>query len=50
MKAGHAAAAETLIENFKYMDIIPLHPGAIKYYKEKGLTIPAHLIPPEYAE
>jgi TRAP transporter TAXI family solute receptor len=50
MKAGHAAAAETLIENFKHMDIIPLHPGAIRYYKEKGLTIPAHLIPPEYAD
>ncbi len=50
MRAAHAAAKETLIENFKYLDIIPLHPGAIRYYKEKGLTIPAHLIPPEYAE
>jgi len=26
---------------------IPLHPGAVKYWKEKGLTIPAELIPPE---
>ena len=25
----------------------PLHPGAYKFYKEKGLTIPAELIPPE---
>lgn len=23
---------------------VPLHPGAAKYYKEQGLTIPAHLI------
>jgi TRAP-type uncharacterized transport system substrate-binding protein len=26
---------------------IPLHPGALKYWKEKGMTIPAELIPPE---
>jgi len=25
----------------------PLHPGALKYYKEKGLDIPERLIPPE---
>lgn len=25
----------------------PLHPGAIRYYREKGLTIPANLLPPE---
>lgn len=50
MKAAHPSAKETLIDNFEHMDIIPLHPGAIKYYKEKGLTIPAHLIPPEYTE
>jgi TRAP transporter TAXI family solute receptor len=26
---------------------IPLHPGAVKYWKEKGMDIPAELIPPE---
>lgn len=26
---------------------IPLHVGAIKYYEEVGLKIPAHLVPPE---
>ena len=26
---------------------IPLHPGAIKYYREKGLKIPDRLIPPK---
>ena len=23
---------------------VPLHPGAVKYYKEKGLDVPAELI------
>lgn len=27
--------------------LTPLHPGAVKYYREKGLKIPARLIPPE---
>ena len=26
---------------------VPLHPGAMKYYKEVGLTIPAELVPPQ---
>lgn len=26
---------------------IPLHPGALKYWKEKGMAIPTELIPPE---
>ena len=26
---------------------IPLHPGAVKYWKEQGKDIPAELIPPE---
>jgi uncharacterized protein len=47
MVAGHVSAKETLDENFIYMDIIPMHPGAIRYFEEKGFTIPAHLIPPE---
>jgi TRAP transporter TAXI family solute receptor len=50
MLNGHASASETLAENFEYMDIIPLHPGAIKYFKEKGYDIPERLIPPEYTE
>ena len=25
----------------------PMHPGAIKYFRDKGLTIPDNLIPPE---
>ena len=26
---------------------IPLHAGAVKYWKEQGLAIPPDLIPPE---
>jgi hypothetical protein len=26
---------------------IPLHPGAVKYWKEQGMDVPAELIPPE---
>lgn len=26
---------------------VPLHPGAYRYYKEKGMKIPEYLIPPE---
>lgn len=27
--------------------LVPLHSGAVKFYKKMGVTIPAHLIPPE---
>jgi hypothetical protein len=27
--------------------VSPLHPGAIRYYREIGLTVPDKLIPPE---
>ncbi|MCS7149472.1 MAG: TAXI family TRAP transporter solute-binding subunit [Caldimicrobium sp.] len=30
----------------KYIKV-PLHPGAVKFYREKGYSIPDHLIPPE---
>ena len=26
---------------------VPLHPGAIRYFEEKGYEIPEKLIPPE---
>ncbi|MBD1382834.1 TAXI family TRAP transporter solute-binding subunit [Metabacillus arenae] len=40
------SAKETLVENVKY-STIPYHPGAVKYYKEVGVEIPDHLMPPE---
>ena len=43
--------------SFSYVDrdsvltaTIPLHPGAIRYFKEQGYTIPDHLIPEEYVK
>ena len=43
MVKGHAAAKETLIENWTKNTFLPFHPGAVKYYKEKGITIPKNL-------
>ncbi|MAC77783.1 MAG: C4-dicarboxylate ABC transporter [Rhodobacteraceae bacterium] len=37
MKAAHAAAGAIDIKNAVKNSPIPLHPGAIKYYKEQGL-------------
>ncbi|MCO4785416.1 TAXI family TRAP transporter solute-binding subunit [Marinomonas atlantica] len=39
-KATKAMAIEKAIAGMP----VPLHPGAVRYYKEAGLTIPAHLI------
>jgi TRAP transporter TAXI family solute receptor len=44
MVKGHASAAETVIKNWDRNTFLPFHPGAVKYYKEKGITIPANLI------
>ncbi|WP_034425417.1 TAXI family TRAP transporter solute-binding subunit [Thermanaerosceptrum fracticalcis] len=45
--AAHPSAKDTLAENIKYIKV-PLHLGAIKYYKERGITIPNEAYPPEY--
>jgi hypothetical protein len=37
-------AAQMLPENIRF-STVPLHPGALKYYREIGIEIPAHLIP-----
>lgn len=47
---GHAAAKETLTENWNRNGFLPFHPGAIRYFKEKGINIPKNLIPPEYKD
>ena len=41
----HPSAAYTTAENAVKYSPIPLHPGTIKYLKEKGIAVPAHLMP-----
>lgn len=41
----HPSAAYTTPENAVKYAPIPLHPGTIKYLKEKGIEVPAKLIP-----
>jgi len=42
---GHAAGKETLVENWSRNTFLPFHPGAVRYFKEKGINIPKHLLP-----
>ena len=43
MKA-HPVAKETIPENIDRNILLPLHPGALRYYREKGITIPAPVL------
>jgi len=45
MRKIHPSAAYTTPENAVKYSPIPLHPGTIKYLKEKGIAVPARLIP-----
>lgn len=38
--AGHQAAKDATLENSMSGMIIPVHPGAAKYFKEKGIQVP----------
>jgi len=42
--AAHKSAVEVKPENILFSPI-PLHPGAVKYYRERGIKIPQKLIP-----
>lgn len=42
----HSAAKDTLAKNILKDTVIPLHPGAVRYYREIGITIPAAILPP----
>lgn len=43
----HSSAAEATPEAILKNTDLPLHPGAIKYYEEIGLELPASVYPPE---
>ena len=43
MKQGHAAAVETIPANAAKNTFLPFHPGAAKYFREKGVAIPENL-------
>ena len=45
LAASLPAGKYTAVEDILLAAMSPLHPGAIKYYEEIGLTIPDHLIP-----
>jgi TRAP transporter TAXI family solute receptor len=40
---GHSAARETVLRNWSKNTFLPFHPGSVRYYREKGITIPANL-------
>ena len=40
MKQIHAAAKETLLENWDKNTFMPFHPGTVKYLEEKGISVP----------
>jgi TRAP-type uncharacterized transport system substrate-binding protein len=41
----HPSASYTTAENAVKYSPIPLHPGTIKYLKEKGIAVPDKLMP-----
>ena len=45
-EAAHTTGKDLFADNIKYA-VIPLHPGAVKYYREIGIDIPEELLPPE---
>jgi TRAP transporter TAXI family solute receptor len=41
MVQAHPAARESVVENLKRNEFLPYHPGALRYYREIGVEIPA---------
>lgn len=44
MVQGHAAAKESVLANVTRNTFLPFHPGAVKYYKEKGVKLDAKVM------
>ncbi len=47
LHAFHAATRSMSLDTALDGLPAPLHPGALRYYRERGLAIPGHLLPPE---
>ncbi len=45
LKKAYKDSGQATPENTMKYSVAPLHPGAIKYYQEKGVQIPSHLMP-----
>ena len=45
LKKAHKAVSSMDLKKALQSLQVPLHPGALKYYKEQGLEIPSHLFP-----
>jgi hypothetical protein len=43
----HQSAEETMPENYDKNSFLPFHPGAVRYYKEKGFELSEDVLPPE---
>ncbi len=46
MVATHSAARQTLAENIVNNTVLPMHPGAVRYYEEIGIELPEAVMPP----
>ena len=41
---AHSAGRETVLDNVTRDTFLPLHPGAVRYYREIGVALPAELV------
>ena len=48
MVLSHSSAEETVPENIIHNTWMWMHPGAIKYFEDQGIELPADVYPPEY--
>lgn len=48
MRAIHASAAQSRIENWSGNSVLPFHAGAVRYLLEQGIDLPPERIPEEY--
>jgi TRAP transporter TAXI family solute receptor len=45
MVATHAAARDTVLDNIATNTVIPYHPGAVRYFRERGVAVPDAVLP-----